>query len=283
MRHLLTHTAGLSYGYLEPSDGPMALAEVSDGLDDPPITLEENIWRLAAVPLYYEPGTGWKYSIAIDVLGEVVSRTGGDILPNVVRQLVTGPLGMDSTGFVADKPERLATPYVWANGTAHRMAETEMVPNAVSAARFQPGRALDAQAYPSGGAGMVGTAADYLKFLEAVRQNGNPILEPETALSMTSDQVCPIFSQRLSATAGKTTEVVAPGWGFGFGGAVLLQPEKAEYPAGQNTWSWSGAYGSHFFMDRANGISFVALTNTTPTGMAGPFAADLARAVYGNR
>lgn len=281
VRHLLTHTAGLSYGFSEPPDGPMARAEVSDGLDDPPITLEENIWRLASVPLYYEPGTDWKYSLAIDVLGEIVSRAGGDKLPNVVQRLVTGPLGMTHTGFVADDPDQLAAPYVWANGKTHRMAETELVPNAVSATRFQPRRALDGQAFPSGGAGMVGTAADYLKFIEAVRENGGLILKPETAKAMTADQVCPILSQRLSVTAGKSNEVVAPGWGFGFGGAVLLRPEKAAYPAGQNTWSWSGAYGSHFFMDRANGISFVALTNTTPTGMAGPFAVDLANAVYG--
>ena len=283
VRHLLTHTAGLSYGFVEPPDGPMAQAEVSDGLDNPPITLEENIWRLATVPLYYEPGTSWKYSLAIDVLGEVVSRAAGDTLPRVVRQYVTGPLGMTSTDFVVDKPNLLAAPYVWARGKTHRMAETELVPNAVSATRFQPERALDAQAYPSGGAGMVGTAADYLTFLEAVRNNGGSILKPETAESMTSDQVRLVFSQRESRAAEKNSDVVAPGWGFGFGGAVLLHPEKAEYPAAKNTWSWSGAYGSHFFMDRANDMSFVVLTNTTPTGMAGPFAVDLAKAAYSNK
>ena len=283
VRHLLTHTAGLSYGFLEPSDGPMTVAEVSDGLDNPPITLEENLWRLATVPLYYEPGTSWKYSLAIDVLGEVVSRAAGDTLPKVVRQYVTGPLGMTATDFVVDKPDQLAVPYVWAKGKIHRMAETELVPNAVSAARYQPERALDAQAFPSGGAGMMGTAANYLTFLEAVRNNGGSVLKPETAVSMISDQVSMICAQSASKAAGNTGEVVAPGWGFGFGGAVLLRPEKAEYPAGQNTWSWSGAYGSHFFMDRANGISFVVLTNTTPTGMAGPFAVDLAKAVYSNK
>ena len=283
IRHLLTHTAGLSYGFLEPSDGPMALAEVSDGLDNPPITLDENIWRLASVPLYYEPGTGWRYSLAIDVLGEVVSRAGGDTLPAVVNKYVTAPLGMTATGFVADKPDMLAAAYVWADGKPRRMTETEVVPNGESVTRYEPGRALDAQAYPSGGAGMVGTAADYLKFLEAVRLDGGPVLKPETAKAMTSDQVCPILSQRLSVTAGKTNEVVAPGWGFGFGGAVLLHPEKAAYRAGAGTLSWSGAYGTHFFMDRENGVSFVVLTNTTPTGMAGPFATALAQAVYGQK
>lgn len=283
IRHLLTHTAGLSYGFLEPADGPMALAEVSDGLDNPPITLEENIWRLASVPLYYEPGTGWKYSLAIDVLGEILSRAGGDTLPAVVKKYVTGPLGMTATGFVVDKPELLSAAYVWADGKPRRMEETETVPNGVSATHYEPGRALDDQAYPSGGAGMVGTAADYLKFLEALRTGGGTVLKPETATAMTSDQICSIFSQRLSVTANKTTEVVAPGWGFGFGGAVLLHPDKAEYRAGAGTLSWSGAYGTHFFMDRVNGISFVVLTNTTPTGMAGPFAVALAQAVYGQK
>ena len=283
VRQLLTHTAGLSYGFLEPPDGPMAQAEVSDGLDNPPVTLEENVWRLAGVPLYYEPGTSWKYSLSIDVLGEVVSRAGGDTLPQVVNTLVTGPLGMDSTGFAADKPDMLAAAYVWDDGKLRRMAEAETVPNGVSATRYAPGRALDAQAYPSGGAGLVGTAADYLKFLEAIRNNGGSILMPETAQAMTADQIGPVFSRRMDKTAAKTTEVVAPGWGFGFGAAVLLQPGKAEYAAGRGTWSWSGAYGTHFFMDRANGISFVALTNTTPTGMAGPFAVSLARAVYGQK
>ena len=283
VRNLLTHTAGLSYGFLEPADGPMAQAEVSDGLDNPPITLEENVWRLATVPLYYEPGTSWKYSLAVDVLGEVVSRAGGDTLPAVVKRFVTGPLEMHSTGFVADKPDMLAAAYVWADGKPHRMADTEIVPNGVSATRYEPGRALDAQAYASGGAGLVGTAGDYLTFLEAVRTEGGSILKPETAHAMTDDQIRAVFSQKMSKTAGKTTEVVAPGWGFGFGAAVLLQPKKAEYGARAGTWSWSGAYGSNFFMDRASGISFVALTNTTPTGMAGPFAVSLARAVYGQK
>ena len=280
LRHLLTHTAGLSYGFLEPADGPMAQAEVSDGLDNPPITLDENIWRLASVPLYYEPGTSWRYSLAIDVLGEVVSRAGGDTLPAVVKKYVTDPLGMTATGFVADRPELLAAAYLWAEGKPRRMAETEVVPRGGSVTRYEPGRALDAQAYASGGAGMVGTAADYLKFLEALRTGGAPVLKPETATAMTTDQICPIFSQRLSVTANKTNEVVAPGWGFGFGGAVLLHPEKAEYRAGTGTLSWSGAYGTHFFMDRESGVSFVVLTNTTPTGMAGPFAVALAQAVY---
>ena len=283
IRNLLTHTAGLSYGFLEPTDGPMAQAEVSDGLDNPPITLEENVWRLASVPLYYEPGTGWRYSLAIDVLGEVVSRAGGDTLPAVVKNLVTGPLGMTATSFVADRPDMLAAAYVWGEGKPRRMAELEIMPNGVSATRYEPGRALDDKAFPSGGAGMVGTAADYLKFLEAVRQEGGPILKPETAAAMTTDQIYPIFSQKMSVAAGKTSEIVAPGWGFGFGGAVLLHPEKAEYGAGAGTLSWSGAYGSHFFMDRKSGISFVVLTNTTPIGMAGPFAVSLAQAVYGHK
>ena len=267
LRHLLTHTAGLSYGFLEPANNALAKAGVSDGLDDPPLTLEKNIARLGGVPLFYEPGTNWKYSLAIDVLGEVIAKAGGGTLPEVVRRLITGPLGMTSTGFMADSAERLASPYVWANGAAHRMAATENMPNGVSITRYQPARALDPRAYPSGGAGMVGSAPDYLKFIEAMRKNSGAILKPATGLAMTQDQIGGLFAQNKAKTGGKSPEVLGSGWGFGFGAAVLLDPAKAAYGGKTGTWSWSGAYGTHFFMDRASGISFVALTNTTPTGM----------------
>ena len=270
VRQLLTHTAGLSYGFLEPTDGPLAKAGVSDGLDRPGITLEENLRRLAGVPLSYVPGTGWKYSLAIDVLGEVVAKAGGGTLPEVVARLVTGPLGMKDTMFVATQPNRLAAPYVHGKEALHRMGDPEVAPFGASGVRYQPSRATDKDAYPSGGAGMVGTAADYIQFLEAIRQDGGRILKPQTARAMTANQIGDI-----------APELVGPGWGWGFGAAVLLDPQKSEHPGAPGTWSWGGVYGTNFFMDRSSGLSVVVLTNTTPDGMDGAFPADIARAVYG--
>lgn len=270
VRHLLTHTSGLGYGFLEPKDGPLHRAGVSDGLDRPGISQEENLRRLALVPLAFAPGSGWKYSLSIDVLGAVVARAGGGTLPDVVARLITGPLAMKDTVFVAPAPERLATPYVHGPQPLHRMADPEDMPHGASAVRFQPSRATDPEAFPSGGGGLCGTAADYLAFLEAVRQGGGAILKSATAQAMTANQIGEI-----------APDLAGPGWGFGFGAAVLLDPAKAQYPGRQGTWSWGGVYGASFFMDRASGLSAVVLTNTTPDGMDGAFPLEVARAVYG--
>ena len=83
VRQLLTHTAGLSYGYSEPEDGPYHQANVSDGLDGPGLSLTENLRRLASVPLVSEPGSSFQYSVASDVLGEVLARVQNASLPQV--------------------------------------------------------------------------------------------------------------------------------------------------------------------------------------------------------
>lgn len=83
---------------------------MSDGLDQPGLSLDENLARIAQAPLLFEPGTAWSYSLATDVLGGVVAKAGGAPLPDVVRRLVTGPLGLDASFTVGD-PDRLAVPY----------------------------------------------------------------------------------------------------------------------------------------------------------------------------
>jgi len=99
VRHQLTHTAGLTYGFLEPPDGPYHRLGVSDGSAASGLTREENLRRIASAPLLFEPGTGWHYSVAIDVLGAVIERVTDKTLPEAVLDIVTGPLGMDSVAF----------------------------------------------------------------------------------------------------------------------------------------------------------------------------------------
>ncbi|VFR52089.1 Beta-lactamase class C and other penicillin binding proteins [plant metagenome] len=123
-RQLLSHTAGLGYRFFEAdAAGPYAWAGVSDGMDASGISLEENLRRLASVPLLYEPGTAWGYSLATDVLGALIARVHGTPLDEAVCQLVTGPLGMVDTGFVARDPQRVATAYVNDAPQPHRLAD----------------------------------------------------------------------------------------------------------------------------------------------------------------
>lgn len=89
VRHLMTHTAGLTYRMFEPGDGPYHRANVSDGMDQPGLSIEENLQRIASVPLSRAPGSGWGYSVGADVLGECIARAAQTSLPILVKKLVT--------------------------------------------------------------------------------------------------------------------------------------------------------------------------------------------------
>jgi CubicO group peptidase (beta-lactamase class C family) len=171
--------AGLSYGFLQPPDGPYHRAGVSDGLDHLGIGLDEELRRIATAGLAYEPGTRWGYSIATDVLGAVIEKAAGEPLPNAMQRLVTAPLAMIDTGFITSDSPPVAVPYADGKPEAVRMADLQLVrfrgPGVI---RFSPSRAFDRTAFPSGGAGMVGTAGDLVRLLETLRTGGRPILTP---------------------------------------------------------------------------------------------------------
>lgn len=268
VRHLMTHTAGLTYDFMEPPDGPYHKARVSNGLDQPGLSMKENLRRLASAPLTSAPGTRWAYSMATDVLGEVIARAAGAPLPAVVEQFVTRPLGMKDTAFSVKDAARLVTPYADGKPEPVRMGESLFVPNGLGGVTFVPGRVFDKRSFPSGGAGMVGTAGDYLKLLEAIRTGGAPVLKPATVERLTTDQV------------GVQAESAGPGWGFGLGVGVLVDPVKAKSPQSAGAFSWMGAYGHTWFVDPKQGLTVIALTNTTFEGMWGAFPVALRDAVY---
>ena len=271
-RQLLSHTAGLGYRFFEThADGPYAQAGVSDGMDASSISLTENLHRIASVPLQYVPGEAWGYSLATDVLGALIERIYGTSLNEAVRQLVTDPLGMHDTGFVVRDPSRLTTAYVNGTPQPHRLTEGEIVSpfeGAIGIA-YSPARICDLQAFPSGGAGMAGTAGDLLRLLEALRKGGGVPLPDALIEEMERDQ-----TQGLELPN-------APGCGFGLGFSVLRDPLLAGSPESSGTWRWGGAYGHSWFVDRTQGLSVVAFTNTMYEGMSGSFVTELRDAVYG--
>lgn len=269
VRQLLTHTSGLSYRFFEPSGSAYHTLNVSDGMDQPGLSLDENLRRLGQAPLGFAPGTKWSYSLGIDVLGGVLEAASGEPLPAVVQRLVTGPLGMKDSGFVVADSTRLAVPYADGRPAPVKITDDMAVPFGTGSVLFTPSRVLDPASFPSGGAGMVGTAGDLLRFLEAIRTGGAPILKRETVAAMMQDQV------------GVQAATQGPGWGFGYGWAVLDDPKAAATPQARGTLQWGGAYGHSWFVDPTNELIVVALTNTAFEGMAGPFVTQLRDAVYG--
>ncbi|HEY8548480.1 MAG TPA: serine hydrolase domain-containing protein [Vicinamibacterales bacterium] len=268
LHQLLTHTAGLSYRFYEQGEGPYNRLRVSDGLEQPGLSTDENMARLAAAPLVYAPGTSWRYSLGLDVIGAVLEKADGRSLGEVVREKVTGPLGLQDTGFSVRDRSRLVTHYANATPEPVRIGDGMTVVFNGAPVEFAPSRIFEPRSYHSGGGGMAGTADDVLRILEAIRSSGAPILKPETVDLMTTAHVAP-----EAATQG-------PGWGFGYGGAVLVDPAPTGTPQAPGTLQWGGAYGHNWFIDRANRLTVVALTNTAFEGMAGQFTMDVRDAVY---
>ena len=214
IRQLLTHTSGIGYKFEEKPGAAYYTAGVSDGLDHARVGLDENLRRLASAPLFSPPGAAWRYGLSIDVLGEVIEKVTGKSLQRAVSDLVTGPLGMRDTAFYTGTPARLAVAYYDAKPIPARMSDPQIIPFGEGGQLiYSPSRALDPEAFPSAGAGMVGTAPDLMRLFEAIRKGGAPIMSASTAASMMTNQI-----GRLPRS---------PGVEFGYGGAVVVDPVAA--------------------------------------------------------
>lgn len=205
------------------------------------------------------------------MLGAVIAKVSETTLCEAVHSLVTEPLGMQDTGFIVVDPERLSAAY--ANDTPeprrlHDDFDTISYMEGTAGFRLSPIRALDDQAFQSGGAGMVGSAGDFLQLLETLRKGGAPLLPESLVHEMTTNQI------------GDLPMDYWPGRGFGLGFTLLKDPVAAATPESPGTWRMGGTYGHSWFVDPAKQISAVAFTNTALEGMSGQFTVDLCEAIY---
>ena len=189
---------------------------------------------------------------------------------DALKHYVTGPLEMTDTGFTVTGPGAARGPPGMAPGFG--MGDPEEVINPDGSVNlFSPGRHFNPKAFQSGGAGALGTADDLIKFFEAIRQRGTPILKPETVAQAILNQVGDL--PRRPHDVGQR---------FGFLGAVIADPKAANLPHGAGTIRWGGVYGHDWFVDFTNGISTLTLTNTPIEGCNGQYPKQVARAIYGD-
>ncbi|AGG05586.1 MULTISPECIES: serine hydrolase domain-containing protein [Bacillus cereus group] len=271
IRHLLTHTAGLTYGFLEPEGGgAYKKAGVSDGMDLSGLSLKENLKRLSSAPLLYKPGTNWCYSIAVDVLGAVISKAYEDSLQTLIKTLITDPLKMTNTSFDVIDKQKIVAQYLSCSPIPKRMGDKEVaqVFEGTAGIVFEPARAFDTSAFPSGGSGMNGTAEDFLYFLEELR-SGDFLLPKDI-----KNEITKIQTGNLPLTGW-------PGRGFGLGFTILKDPKEANTKESIGTWRLGGAYGHSWFVDPIEKLTVVSFTNTAFEGMDGQFTVDLTDAIYG--
>jgi CubicO group peptidase (beta-lactamase class C family) len=148
------------------------------------------------------------------------------------------------------------------------MTDGMAVPLSGAPMTFCPNRIFNQASYASGGAGMAGTGDDVLRFFESTQAVRDSLLRSDTV------------KQMMGTHVGHTAETWGPGWGFGFGWAVLHDPGLAATPQRKGTIQWGGVYGHNWFVDPSNGLCVVILTNTAFEGMVGAFPNDVRDCIY---
>ena len=272
IRHLLTHTAGLSYDFLQPETGPYNTIPVSAGIDGD-FTMEDNLARMVKAGLTFPPGAMWLYSVAIDVLGAILAKIEGTDVEGAVVKYVTGPLAMTDTSFFVTDEKRLVQPYSNAAPEPVRIGDNFKQPFVPGCAPINLGvsRAFNRHAFQGGGGCMNGKALDIVRFLDAIRAGGEPILSRETTQQMMSNQIGAL--RILFDPTGNTA--------FGFGGSILLDPTASGSLLSPGSWQWGGVWGHSWHVDPTRKTTIVNLTNTTLEGMVGQVVRDVQQAVVG--
>ena len=262
MGELMTHTAGFTYGLFgkTPVDQMMVEKRVFASKN-----LQEFIDKMATIPLLYQPGTKWVYSVSSDIQGYIVEKLSGQSLPDFVHDHIFSPLGMTDSGFYVpeDKRNRFASLYV--TGPHGQLLEDPTGGGLSGAFESQP-------TMPMGGGGVVSTAADYYRFAQMLLNKGElggtRILSPSTVHLMMSNH---ISLNLLNDGFGIGNFIMQPGDGWGYDGAVAFNPAEAGFSEGRDTYSWAGVAGTWFWVDPANDIVFVGMTQR----MTGPQSPDL--------
>ncbi len=269
MRELMSHTAGFGYGLGDklPVDKMFREKQV---LAAP--SLKELVNRVADIPLMYQPGTNWYYSIAVDLQGYIVEKISGQRLGDFMAQNIFQPLKMRDTAFYTgpERASRLAQLYQANPDTGKLVVPTDLFGNPMPTYVTPP--ALD-----SGGGGLVSTLGDYARFAQMLANGGQldgvRILNPRTVALMETNVVPQSVLVNANGTTGaRFNEAV----GFGLDGMVVTDPLKAGRLEGRNTFSWGGAAGTWFWVDPTNDVVFVGMIQRLG-GTGGDDLGELAR------
>ena len=251
---LMSHTAGFSDGRfgMPPVDALYREKQVSQSKD-----LQEEIDKISTIPLNYQPGKGWMYSLSMDIEGYIVEKLSGQTLPDFMHDRIFAPLGMKDTGFYvpADKRNRFATNYTF-NAEQNKIIASPIENGIPTDYTTQPTR-------PSGGGGLVSTIDDYFRFALMLSRSGalggTRILAPSSIRLMSSNHVpLPVINGEYGQF-GIGLSQMRPGFGYGYNVAVMYDPPAASLTDGKGTFFWDGAAGTWFWVDPTNDIVFVGM------------------------
>lgn len=248
MRELMNHSAGFGYGLggSDPVNNAFRENNVLASED-----LDELIEKVKDIPLLFEPGDEWFYSVAVDIQGYIVQQLSGLRFGEFLEQRVFAPLGMADTSFYVrpDDVPRFAEVHNW-DSERNRLVQR---PHRTDRPSY-----LDPTRIESGGGGLVSSTHDYARFLEMLvnegQLDGERIITPESVRIMRTNSL-----KDELLVGGNSERAGQAGVGFGVDFAVIFDPEAANSPHGAGTYYWSGAAGTWFWVDPANDMFWVGM------------------------
>jgi CubicO group peptidase (beta-lactamase class C family) len=267
MAELMSHTAGFTYGLF--GNTPVDKMYQADNPLNAP-SLQAFIDKMAKLPLLYQPGEKWVYSVSVDIQGYLVQKLSGKTFPDFLRDRMFTPLGMKDTGFLVaeTKLPRVATIYAWDQAKGALAAQPRD-----AAITKMPG-------LPSGGGGLYSTAADYLRFAQMMLNDG--ALDGKRLLKKSSVELMRtnvMSEQALNSKSGIGPVRFQPGLGFGYDFAVMTDPAVMNSPLGKGSHWWWGIAGTWFWIDPANDIVFIGMIQRRGGAPGAANHEELARAI----
>jgi CubicO group peptidase (beta-lactamase class C family) len=251
VRDLMRHTSGLTYGM--PNALPVDKLYIANKIEDPRDSLADMVGKLGTLPLQYQPGTRFHYSVSTDVLARIVEVASGKPLDEFLRDRVFRPLDMRDTGFVVPDEKLNRCPASYRAGAKGAL----QVLDASATSRYRTPRK-----YLSGGGGLVSTARDYSRFCQMLLNggtlHGTRLLRPETVREMTTNQ---LPAEALPMTLGGFPQ---PGLGFGLGVSVRLEAKSPKRDPAANESGWSGAASTYFWVAPKPELVVIVLQQVEP-------------------
>ena len=264
IRHLLTHTSGLSYGFHQdsPVDDLYRNAKLTGPaaafLRDPESNLQAFVEKLAQLPLAYQPGTDWRYSVATDVLGRVVEVISGYPFDRYLKEMVFAPLGMDDTAFYVpeEKLDRLASVY----GPSGDYGIQELDTPEVNLYKRE-------HTMSSGGGGLVSTASDYMRYCQMMLNGGTldgaRLLGPKTVELMSVNH---LPNELMPYSVSESSAEWTQGCGFGLGFKVVMDLALHGVLGSEGIYSWGGKANTVFWIDPKEELIAILMTQFMPSG-----------------
>src|SRR3954464_4473792 len=269
IRHLLSHSSGLSYGFFDP--GTTIFKALNErGVHDRNTTLAQMVDVLAGLPLIYQPGTSWEYSLAIDVVSRLVEVISGQPFDIFIKARIFDPLGMVDTGFVIPEKDhgRLVAYYVGAD---------PMEPMKPGLTRKDnepfPGANLQPIARLSGGGGLVSTLPDMVALIRSLLPGGKTLLKPETIAQMLTSQL-PDGQWIRFALMGEQV-----GKAYTLAGGLIVKPTPFDHPDASGEIYWGGVAGTQWWISPRHNMAGVMMAQRHMS-FVHPFSFEFKRLAY---